>query len=279
MGLVSSPAMKGSTVSILTHRTQGVLVEILSNWSHGQIGTLLRKVNLTRFDPGQGTDKAWINKQRRLQAVFDGADRDRNEQTSRDLLDLVLEIANTGASDPDHLPDWLTKLREQLLSDGYELVQVIEQVGDGWSSRNTATYRLLPVGPAPAPLAPVITALEHELQTRGYDVARNHYGQAVRNYVSGDLEAANSQLRAFLEDLFVVLARTHANFTGGEPLAALQRLQHKQRLLNGEFDLLRGLWALSQQRGAHAGLTNAAEALFRLQTTTSSCLFLLRHLS
>jgi hypothetical protein len=138
---------------------------------------------------------------------------------------------------------------------------------------------LLPAGAAPAPLAPEITAFEDELDTRGYDVARKHYGQAVRNYVSGDLEAANGQLRDVLEDLFVAVARSYANFTGLEPVAALQHLQNRHKLLDGEFNLLRGLWSLSQDRGPHAGLTDAAEAVFRLQTTTSSCLFLLRHLT
>jgi hypothetical protein len=35
---------------------------------------------------------------------------------------------------------------------------------------------------------------------------------------------------------------------------------------------------LSQDHGAHQGLTTAEEALFRLQTTTSAARFLLHHL-
>ncbi len=38
---------------------------------------------------------------------------------------------------------------------------------------------------------------------------------------AGDLEAANGQLRSFLEDLYVELARRQANYEGNEPVAAL----------------------------------------------------------
>jgi hypothetical protein len=78
--------------------------------------------------------------------------------------------------------------------------------------------------------------------------------------------------------LLLQLAIDHVGYAGNEPVAALQRLQQGGRLLDGEFNFLRGLWTLSQQRGAHQGLTTKEEALFRLQTTTSAARFLLHHL-
>jgi hypothetical protein len=78
--------------------------------------------------------------------------------------------------------------------------------------------------------------------------------------------------------LLLQLAIDHVGYAGNEPVAALQRLQQGGRLLDGEFNFLRGLWTLSQQRGAHQGLTTEEEALFRLQTTTSAARFLLHHL-
>lgn len=46
-------------------------------------------------------------------------------------------------------------------------------------------------------------------------------------------------------------------------------------LAEGEYDLLRGLWDLSQHRGSHPGLSDEEEARFRLMFVTSECRFLL----
>jgi Helix-turn-helix domain len=124
----------------------------------------------------------------------------------------------------------------------------------------------------------VVLAEQVKSSQRNYAVALRHYGIAIRNFTNHDLEGANSQLRSFLENLFVQLAGDHVGYTRDEPVAALQQLRDKGKLLDGEFDLLRGLWKLSQDRGAHQGLTTAEEALFRLQTTTSAARFLLHHL-
>jgi hypothetical protein len=261
-----------------SHPTEGLLIRVLGGRSHGAIGTLLREVDLAQFDPGEGTSKQWINKDKRLKQVFDAARSNDSPSVRQAMLRLVVELVNRHAGDPDAAPDWLDELRERLLADGYELRQEIVEVSGGWPARRQARYRLLPAGAAPAPLAPAISALEAELAQRNYAVALRHYGQAVRNFTNHDLEAANGQLRSFLENLFVQLASAHAGYMGNEPVAALQQLRDKGTLLDGEFDLLRGLWKLSQGRGAHQGLTTAEEALFRLQTTTSAARFLLHHL-
>ncbi len=262
----------------LSYRTEGLLIRVLGGWSHGTIGTLLRDVGLAQFDPGEGAPPSWINKDKRLKQVFDMARSNDSPSVQQAMLRLVVEVVNRHASDPDAGPEWLGELQERLLSDGYELRQEMVDVTDGWRSRRQAKYRLLPAGAAPAPLAPAISALEAELNQRGYAVALSHYGQAVRNYTNHELESANGQLRSFLESLFVQLARDHVGYAGDEPVAALQQLQNRDKLLDGEFNLLRGLWTLSQDRGAHQGLTTAEEALFRLQATTSAARFLLHHL-
>lgn len=263
---------------VLSHRTEGLLIRILGGWSHGTIGTVLREVGLAQFDPGEGTPQSWINKDKRLKQVFDGARSDDSPSVQQATLRLVVEVVNRLAGDPDAAPAWLGELQERLLADGYELRQEIVQVTHGWAARRQAQYRLLPAGVAPVPLAPAISALEAELELRGYTVALRHYGIAIRNFTNHDLEGANGQLRSFLENLFVQLARDHVGYTGDEPVAALQQLQNRGKLLDGELNLLRGLWTLSQDRGAHQGLTTAEEALFRLQTTTSAARFLLHHL-
>jgi hypothetical protein len=247
---------------------------------------LLRKADLTDVDPGEGTDRQPITRVKRLQRVFDGVRGREDDRDRRRLQQLVIEFLNDAAADPSRLPVWLDTLKERLLADEFELRRTITGP-PGLSPPydflppgiTKASYQLLPAGAAPAPTAPEITALEAALDDCGYQVAKSHYGQAVRSYVAGDLEAANGQLRSFLEDLFVELARGHGGYSGDEPVAALQALRNQRQLLDGEFNLLRGLWELSQSRGPHRGLSTAGEALFRLQTTTSTALFVLRHVA
>ncbi len=197
-----SSLVYGTTVTTFSYPTEAVVIDALEHWTHRSITVLMREVDLADLDPGQGSEKRPNNKIKRLEAVFEGV-RDRAEgRNARRLQQLVLSLANTAASDPDHPPTWLATLEERLRVDGYELRQAVS--GPGW--KVTATYQLLPAGAAPAPIEPDLTALEAELEANGYSVALRHYTQAVRSYVAGELEAANGQLRSFLEDLFVELA-------------------------------------------------------------------------
>jgi hypothetical protein len=138
----------------LSHRTEGLLIRVLGGWSHGTIGTLLREVGLAQFDPGEGTPKSWINKDKRLKRVFDAARADDSPSVHEATLRLVVEIVNQHADDPDAGPPWLGELQERLLADGYELRQEIVEVTDGWRPRRQAQYRLLPAGLLPHRLAP-----------------------------------------------------------------------------------------------------------------------------
>ena len=54
----------------LSQRTEGLLIRVLTGWTHGQIGTVLREVGLAQYDPGEGTSKQWINKDKRLKIIF-----------------------------------------------------------------------------------------------------------------------------------------------------------------------------------------------------------------
>ena len=89
-------------------------------------------------------------------------------------------------------------------------------------------YELRPTDAGPVPLGPEITALEKELEDRGYRVALNHYHQAVDSFSQHRYEASNSQLRAMFEDLLVQLAEAHTDFSkpsdqggGGQALGKL----------------------------------------------------------
>lgn len=128
------------------------------------------------------------------------------------------------------------------------------------------------------PLGPQISALERKLEQSGYDVARLHYAQAVSSYVAGELEGSNAQLRTTLESILVETARRHGGFNGTQGGPALRSLRDAGVLLDGEEDLLRGLFKLSHRRGSHPGVSTPLEAIFRLQVTTLTARLLLDHL-
>ena len=63
-----------------------------------------------------------------------------------------------------------------------------------------------------------------------------------------------------------------------EVQAAAQMLQSKGLLVEGEFNVLRGLWELLQSRGPHPGLSDEEEARYRMMMVTAEARFLMARL-
>jgi hypothetical protein len=80
---------------------------------------------------------------------------------------------------------------------------------------------LIPTTSEPAILAPELTALEEQLQERGMTIAITHYRQACENFVRGNAEAANGQIRSFLENLFIALCEEGCDRRFPDATAAL----------------------------------------------------------
>ncbi len=129
--------------------------------------------------------------------------------------------------------------------------------------------RLVPTTPEPAALAPQISLLEEQLEGLGLSVARRHYRQACDNLAEGNFEAANGQLRSYLEDLFVGVCARVAGKTFGDPGGALQHLRDTGHLDPKEWATFRGFWDASQTNGPHPGLSNSHEALYRVHVGTA----------
>lgn len=119
-----------------------------------------------------------------------------------------------------------------------------------------------------------MNSAEEELRNHGLDVAANHLGQAYRAFVAGDLEASNAQLRPAFEATVMRIAETKAAWTGVSGGAAIQAIDGAGLFEKGEADLVIGLWRMSHKNGSHPGLSNDAEALFRVTAVTA----LLRYL-
>lgn len=139
--------------------------------------------------------------------------------------------------------------------------------------------RLLPTTPGPATLAPEVSGLEADLTAAQLGVAATHYRQANDNLTQGNFEAANGQVRSFLENLLISVCRLVAGRTFNDASAALQHLRQSTFLDASEFNTTRGFWDASHTNGPHHGLSNQDEALFRLHVATAIGRYLLRKLA
>lgn len=128
---------------------------------------------------------------------------------------------------------------------------------------------LVPTTPEPAELAAELSALELDLHQLGLSVASVHYRQAHESFVAGNWEAANGQIRSFIENFLVELGRRQTSKARVDPLAALQDLRHGSFFDDPEWQMLRGFWQSIQDNGPHHGLSDEQEALFRLHVATS----------
>jgi len=135
--------------------------------------------------------------------------------------------------------------------------------------------KLIPTTPAPTSLGPEITILETKLDQLGFDVAKRHYNQSYASFVDGRWEACNGQLRSFMEAFLIQLAQSQCGQIRSDPNAALNDL--RDNLLNDkEWNLGRSIWAILHSSGAHAGISDYDEALFRLHIATSYTNYMLK---
>ena len=135
--------------------------------------------------------------------------------------------------------------------------------------------KLIPGTPTPASTSSEVSALEGALQDFGMNVAAEHYKQACDNLVDGNFESANSQIRSFLEDLFISICDKICGKSFGEASAALQHLRDKGVIEPSEWNTFRGFWDTCQTNGSHHGLTNSEEALYRLHMATAISRYLI----
>jgi len=145
---------------------------------------------------------------------------------------------------------------------------------DGFEWNGSA---LIPTTPSPASLGPEVTVLEKSLHEQGFDVAQRHYNQSYASFVDGRFEACNGQLRSFMEDFLIQVGNVHTGQLRRDPQAALGDLRGSL-LADSEWSLGRSIWSTLHTGGAHAGLSERDEALFRLHIATAYARYLLNRL-
>jgi hypothetical protein len=121
-------------------------------------------------------------------------------------------------------------------------------------------------------------ALEAEFVRLGLTDARNHYRQAVKNFVEQDFEAANGQLRTMFEAVIINVAMSvgfqpQKAGEGGNAINYLKTNGHLPDRDGGNF--IQGLWWIVSTNGPHPGTTTAGEVHFRMLTMTGAARYLI----
>lgn len=226
------------------------LSEAMPNaFSHAQLTTVVYEYGTEAAD--DLTANLLSRSLRLLRALEASPQQDVAEQSVREIVERVL--------DNDYRRQHAAALVASLEVDGFEF----------------RDHRLLATTPGPAALAPEISALEAEMQARDFAVAAQHYRQAVDTFTDGNFEAANGQLRAALEDLIPRVCNALIQGNSDNPGAALQQMLNADRLDRPEYHSFKSFWESIQDNGPHAGLTSAAEALYRLHSGTAIARYLL----
>lgn len=138
--------------------------------------------------------------------------------------------------------------------------------------------KLVVTTPGPARLGPEVSAVEQNLSAYGLNVAASHYSQAVENLARGNFEAANGQLRSFMEDLFISICKAKRSKNFKDARSALQHMKDSGFLEPSEWNMYRGFWDSSQNNGPHHGLSDYSEALYRLHVGTAIARYMLRRM-
>lgn len=265
----------------LSDRTIGLMIDAAGHYASttGELAAMLRRCDLARYgNVNTAADKTEMLTSALLSAR-DQVEHADNRQAHRSLLDFICLVVEKAFRNPVFAPRWLDELEKDLLADGYQMRWQI-----GCAPDDDARVDLLPTDAAPVPLAAEITALEAELNARGYATVLDHYQQAVDGFTHHKYESANGDLRTALEDLIVRLAEDQAGYPrqpkasqGGEAITHLIQGGHLPADDGGL--MLRGLWKLSCTNGPHPGQSDTDEARFRLQVITATARFLLKHFS
>ena len=103
--------------------------------------------------------------------------------------------------------------------------------------------------------------LESRLNAAGFKVDHNHLIQSVNNAASGNWEAANGQLRSFLEGLCDDIAGRLYDEDGEAPTSgrARQFLKSVGFLTHEESDLLESFFKVLHGEGSHPGKSSEAD--------------------
>jgi hypothetical protein len=243
--------------------TAAALIDVVADvYTHGELDVVFIGLDAEGQDLFENGERG--NKLQRVSNVVTYLRHSPRKKSEPCMLDLVKELLEERVGEHVYTADGSVhpryeKLIASLRADGFEFK-------DGMVVRST---------PDPAAMAPEMSALEQDLDNRGFTIALKHYRQAIDSHRSENLEASNGQLRSFLENLLIEVCTEETGKIAKDPKGAVDRLVNAAAIDGDEAQLLKGLLGLSNKRGAHHGLTDEEEALFRLHFSTAAARYLL----
>jgi len=247
---------------VLSSRSIGNLAEaIQARNSATEMGTLFLKADVDHWEP-EGS----ANKLDRAVKLLKNLRANNSKEANAGALELARLMLAGGKADPTSYSRrepavWWAPLRDALAADGWEFDE-----GDD---------RLVPTVPA-LRVTEEVTWIEADLKRRGWNTAAGHYRQATDAFASGNWASANSQLRAFFEDLVQNAGDLPTGGGTGQVQRAFDALQAANKLVDGEQQFGKDLWKLLHPHGSHPGLSDQDESRFRLLALTGYARYLLR---
>lgn len=268
----------------LSSPTLAVLIKIALPQRRTEITTHLLAADLDRFGPGAAAS----SKGELLQATLTNARQraqDGDKDAHRALIAFAKELTSLFLDPDEHGPEsLLLQLKNALLADGYDLQweettkEVEDLFGGTRIEDGPVIYHLRPTDSPGAEMPKEITALEAQLGSAGFDVALNHYQQAVDNLIHHNYEASNGALRTMLEDVILRIADQNGYTGVAKGGAAVNWMVDQKKVVPKSWGrLLQGAWDISHPEGSHPGRSNADEARFRIVQLTSIARRLLQH--
>jgi hypothetical protein len=224
------------------------------------MGTLFLKADVERWEP-----ETAANKLDRAVKLLRNLRADNSKEANAGALELARLMLTAGKADRDSYArpqptTWWPALRDAVAADGWEF----DETDD----------RLVPTVPA-LQVTDEVTWIETDLARRGRTTAAGHYCQAIEAFASGSWASANSQLRAFFEDLVSQAGSIQPGGGTGHVQQAFDTLQVANLLVDGEQQFGKDLWKLLHANGPHPGLSDQDESRFRLLTLTGYARYLL----
>ena len=215
------------------------------------------QLNQPMFEQGLDERYSGPNILSRLGNVFHPiakTDADDNEMKAAiELIEMVAKDAWDAIDSADEL--WIDSSRSERAKETYNSLQQALRA-DGL---DLVEDRIVPFVSPSVDISREQGLLESRLRQHGFEVAANHLEQAVDNAARSNWEAANSQIRSFLEALCDAMASKICEDSGSAPTRgeARQYLAESGLLSPEESELLRSFFKMLHGQGGHAGTSSS----------------------
>ena len=275
----------GRTEPRFARTTLVAAAELLERHSQAAFNQMVVRLELEAEIP-EGTSMSVAKKCGRLARIV-ARDAGRKVESREGPTSLGEAVVLEALAVAEERSQWKaqTVLEQLLAREGYALRWVDQKGFPGpWGGRSATLVTALPPELAEEDTDDEVRGL---LRARGFGTSRGHLEQAVGAHARGDWAAANGQIRTFIESLVMEVA-IGLGIENAETLTTENRLRalakngflstdSKEWLGDGK-GFVNGLLKMLHADGAHPGLSDADDAMFRLHVAFATARLWLRRL-